>query len=630
MIALFKQFGLRSGLRRQFVCAFALLPVFAGVCVAAFLTHFNGQPSLDSQHAFMKVLLLTVVVKLAVFSRFRVFQSWNRYLTFHDLTALTCASTVSVILVVLGDLFFLSRGSLPAGVLILDWLGTIVVLGGLRSVVRFFSERHRLLGNSLETRPAFIIGADDCGELLLRAIRGNRRLPYRVVGFLEDCGDLQGTFIGGVPVLGSVEETFQLAGRHGVAEVLVAAGRLPGKKIRQLLEAAHQHGIPVKMLPSYEQLLDGQLAFTPREVSIEDLLRREPVVLDLPQICNWIDDQVVLVTGSSGSIGSEICRQLLRFTPKRLVLVDRSETGQFFLERQLQQLDPEARVELCLADINDALRMQSIFARYRPDIVFHAAAYKHVPLLEGNPGEAVKNIVTATRLIADLACQAGVQSFVLISTDKAVNPSSVMGCCKRLAELYVTAKCAASQTRFVVVRFGNVLDSSGSVVPIFREQIAAGGPLTVTHPDMMRYFMTIPEAAQLVIQAGMMGRGGETFVLDMGEPTRIVDLAKDMVRLSGLRLGEDIELLFIGARPGEKLLEELVLDSEDHIATRHAKIMAVRGAGPGRDIHLGKKFDRLQCLADGPAELIVEELKRLVPAFRSDENVALEISRRAA
>lgn len=628
MIALFKQLGLSSGLRRQLVYAFALLPVFVGVCAAAFLTHFNGGPSLDEQHAFMKILLLTVVVKLAVFGRFRVFQSWNRYVTFHDLIALTCASTVSMILVVLGDLFFLSHGSFPAGVLILDWLATIVALGGLRSVVRFVSERQRLLGNSNETRPVFIIGADDWGELLLRAIRGNRRLPYQVVGFLEECRDLQGTFIGGVPVLGSVEETFQLAGRHGVAEVLVAAGRLPGKKIRQLLEAAHQHGIPVKMLPNFEQLLDGQLALTPREVSIEDLLRREPVVLDLPQIRNWVDDQVVLVTGSSGSIGSEICRQLLQFSARRLVLVDRSETGQFFLERRLRQLAPQARIEICLADVNDALRMHSIFARHRPDIVFHAAAYKHVPLLEDSPGEAVKNITAATRVMADLARQACVKSFVLISTDKAVRPSSVMGCCKRLAEQYVTATRAASHTRFMVVRFGNVLGSSGSVVPIFREQIAAGGPLTITHPEMMRYFMTIPEAAQLVIQAGMMGRGGETFVLDMGEPIRIVDLATDMVRLSGLRLGEDIELTFVGTRPGEKLFEELVVHGEEHIATPHPKIIAVKGI-PGGDVRLGGQIDRLVGLADGPNEVIVEELQRLQPDFRRDENVSLEEFRRA-
>ena len=620
---------LRPAIKRQIICACALLPVLIVIRIAARWIHFMGRADQGELHVLLGIAFLTAAIKVGVFGWFRVLQSWNRYVTFHDLVVLVAASTTGAMLAAAARSLAFDVTPIAIGALLFDWLATIVVLGGVRSLGRFLAERPSMRQAAPEAKSVLIVGADHCGESLLRAIRANGRIPYRVVGFIGEGDESQGTLIGGVPVLGAVRDTFRLARRHGVDEVLIAAGRLSGRMVRDLLEMGRRRGIPVRMLPSYEQLLTGQLAVAPRAVSIEDLLRRDPVELDLAGLHEWIDGRIVLITGSCGSIGSEICRQLLQFSPRRLVLVDRCETGQFFLERRLRELKPDASLEVCLADVSDAVRIRSLFSHHRPEIVFHAAAYKHVPLLEHNAGEAVKNIVGTTRLLANIACESGAASFVLISTDKAVNPSSIMGCCKRVAELYVTTLAAESHTRFMAVRFGNVLGSSGSVVPIFREQIAAGGPITVTHPDMMRYFMTIPEAAQLVLQAGMMGRGGETFVLDMGEPSRIVDLARDMVRLSGLRLGEDIELKFVGVRPGEKLYEELVLDTEGHLPTPHSKIMIVK-AECCRDRLLGAKIDRLVRLADGPPQLIVDELKGLVPAFQRGTHDATTPMRRAA
>jgi FlaA1/EpsC-like NDP-sugar epimerase len=332
-----------------------------------------------------------------------------------------------------------------------------------------------------------------------------------------------------------------------------------------------------------------------------------------------------MVTGSAGSIGTEICRQLLHFSPRKLILVDRSENGQFYLERELSQKNPSCELEICVGDVTDRWRMRSLFEKHCPDIVFHAAAYKHVPLMESNPGEALKNIVLATSELADLAEEYQVGSFVMISTDKAVRPTSIMGACKRAAELYLQMLARNATCRFITVRFGNVLDSAGSVIPIFREQISRGGPVTVTDPRMERYFMTIPEASQLVIQAGAIGQANEIFVLDMGEPVQIVDLAADMIRLSGLRLGEDIEIEFTGMRPGEKLREELYSDGERHLPTWHPKIMVAEQERVDADA-VEAAVQRFGAITEESIDVIVAELRRIVPDF----NVAQPALRRLA
>jgi FlaA1/EpsC-like NDP-sugar epimerase len=548
-------------------------PLFALVYFSTYWLRFEGDLDGPELRLFWSTVAWVACLKVFSFTYFRVYQNWGRYVTFHDLTLLLKAATASSFAILLMDFLLYPGLSTPRSVFLMDWGLTIVTIGGIRSLTRLVEERESSGWFAQGQTPALIVGANDSGEALLRAIRRNPRLAYRVVGFIAEDRKAVDTHIGGVPVIGQLADTCRLAREHGVSDVFITAGELAGQQVRQLVDLTREAQINVRVLPSYEQLLSGTVDLRPREVSIEDLLRREPVRLNMAELHRWIDDRVLLVTGSAGSIGSEICRQLLQFSPRRLVLVDRSENGQFFLERELRRLAPDLDIRVCLGDVTDAKRMRVLFQTHRPDVVFHAAAYKHVPLMEAHPGEAVKNIVLATKHLADQAEACGVSSFVMISTDKAVNPTSVMGVCKRVAELYVQAKATESHCQFVTVRFGNVLDSAGSVVPLFRQQIAEGGPVTVTHPEMVRYFMTIPEASQLVIQAGAMGRGGEIFVLDMGDPVKIVDLARDMIRLSGMELGKDIDIQFVGQRPGEKLFEELNCEDERHRPTSHAKIM---------------------------------------------------------
>ena len=617
---------------RQFICMLALVPVLVGVYMLAYWLRFDGQVDADVLFTLQVSLPWVIGLKVAMLWWFGVYRAWGRYVTLHDIVSLVEATTGAALLLVLVDYLLFPQWSVPRSVFLMDWGATVLAIGGLRAAWRLIRERHFGFV-SPGSVPTLIVGANDSGEELLRAIIRNSALAYHVVGFIDADARRVGTKIGGVPVIGTPDETCRLAKRLGVSDVLITAGELPGRIVRRLINDARDHGVRVEVVPSYEQLLAGRVAMQPRPVSIDDLLRREPVKLDMPGIRQWIDDRVLMVTGSAGSIGSEISRQLLQFSPRRIVLVDRTENGQFFLERELKELvggrSLEVPIEIVVADITDEPRMRSLMERYRPDVIFHAAAYKHVPLMEANPGEAVKNIALATRTLATLADEYEVGSFVMISSDKAVNPTNVMGVCKRVAELYVQSLASVSNCNFVTVRFGNVLDSAGSVVPIFREQIANGGPVTVTHPDMQRFFMMIPEASQLVIQAGAMGRGGEIFVLDMGEPVKIVDLAGDMIRLSGLRVDDDIEIQFTGMRPGEKLYEELHVMGEKHLPTRHPKIMVAEKVG--RDLQdVREAIGRLQRIVELPNETIIKELQRIVPEFRRDGERELPARRIAA
>ena len=594
--------------------AAASWPLFALIYFGCYWLRFEGELSEPELSVFLSTFAWVACLKVAAFSYYRVYQGWGRYVTFHDLTLLLKAATASSFAILLVDFLVLPASATPRSVFLMDWGLTIVAIGGVRSLARLWEERELSPLFSGGTTPVLIAGANDSGEALLRAIRRNPRLAYRVVGFIAEDANALGSQIAGVPVIGRLADTCELACKHNISDVFITAGELAGQQVRQLVDEARQTRINVKVLPSYEQLLSGSVDLRPREVSIEDLLRRDPVRLNLAELHRWIDDRVLLVTGSAGSIGSEICRQLVQFSPRSLVLVDRSENGQFFLERELKRLAPDLDIRVSIGDVTDAARMQTLFRTHRPDVVFHAAAYKHVPLMEAHPGEAVKNIVMATKLLADLSENSGVSSFVMISTDKAVNPTSVMGACKRVAEFYVQAIAAESRCQFVTVRFGNVLDSAGSVVPIFRQQIALGGPLTVTHRDMVRFFMTTPEASQLVIQAGAMGRGGEIFVLDMGEPVKIVDLARDMIRLSGLELGKDIDIQYTGLRPGEKMFEELNCDGESHRPTSHPKIRVADSRRASLTL-LQDQIRQLQRSVDGPEPNLIQLLLRTVPQY---------------
>jgi FlaA1/EpsC-like NDP-sugar epimerase len=611
---------------RVMLSVFLIAALSAAGYTTAFLLRFAGELSTSAAAVMSGTVSYAVLTKLAAAYWFRAHRTWNRYVTFHDLVTLAKATTWASAGLTLVDAMLLPQVTIPRSVVLLDWGATLVLLASARALPRLVRDGRWRLHSGEGWVRALVVGAGHAGEALVRILRTNPQLNYAPIGFLDDAAHRRGDCIGGTPVLGRVADLAAVARRHRIAEVLITAGEYPGRTVRYLMQQAEAAGVRVKVLPSYEQLLADRVDVQPRPVAIADLLRRPTIELDDQAVREWLHGRVVMVTGSAGSIGSEICRQLLKLAPARLLLVDRSETGQFFLERELREWANDARIDALMADVGDADRMRSVFDEYAPHVIFHAAAYKHVPLMESHPGEAVKNIVLATRRLADLADEFQTESFVMISTDKAVNPTSVMGSCKRLAEQYVEAKAPRSPCRFVTVRFGNVLDSAGSVVPIFREQIARGGPVTVTHPDMVRYFMMIPEAAQLVIQAGAMGRGGEIFVLDMGEPVRIIDLARDMIRLSGLREGEDIEIQITGLRPGEKLFEELYADRERRRPTSHPKIMVAAGA-PRKLLQVIYDMGRLETAVGGPAADVRQLLQQIVPPYEASATRGIQDER---
>ncbi|MCG3127760.1 MAG: UDP-N-acetyl-alpha-D-glucosamine C6 dehydratase [Phycisphaerae bacterium] len=585
---------------------------------------------------FLPMLPLVVVVKLVIFHVRGLFHAWWRYVGLRDLFAVTQASWICFLLIwavyyATMNAYLLGIGPMPSAgqdfpdsVFLLDFAGTIALVCGARVAVRLYHEEIRPEGESNLPR-LLILGAGDCGANVVREILRMPLLRYRVVGFLDDDTSKHRARIHGVEVLGPIADIKQLAEDRSVDEILIAMPSATKAQIRRVVELCQGTNIRFKTVPAMADLIAGKVSVSQfRNVEINDLLGRAPVALDATDIRAFISTRVVMVTGAGGSIGSEMCRQIASFGPQRLVLVERAEQHLFEIEQELRRSFPALNVVPCLCDIADARRVDQLFAAERPAAVYHAAAHKHVPMMEYNPGEAIKNNVAGTRVIADAAARHGCEKFVMVSTDKAVNPTSIMGASKRVAEMYIQGLDQRCDTQFVTVRFGNVLGSSGSVIPIFKEQIARGGPVTVTHPDMVRYFMTIPEAAQLVLQAGFMGRGGEIFVLDMGDPVKIVDLARDLITLSGFRPGEDIEIVFSGMRPGEKLYEELSIEGEDVSRTAHPKIGIWKNR-PEEWEPLVRAIDDLVASAD---ELARDEarrrLRQIVPEFQLETPPALQ------
>jgi FlaA1/EpsC-like NDP-sugar epimerase len=519
------------------------------------------------------------------------------------------------------DALFISTGwinvpRIRRSVILLDWGCTIMLVGGMRMLWRSVREELKPLWSGDNVTTALILGANASGEMIARNLASGSSSPYIIAGFLDDDPDLKHTRVAGFEVLGTIGSVANEVAARRVDEVVVQSGLLTGKRFRQLLEDCEHAGAIVKVLPGIDELMNGQsdLSHTRlRAVEIKDVLRREPVQLDDTAIRVLIEGRTVMVTGAGGSIGSEICRQVLRFKPKKLLLVEQAENSLFLIEQELARMEPRPAFEPLIADITDESRMEQIMVTHQPEVIFHAAAHKHVPMMEWNPAEAIKNNVFGTRMLARLADRHGVREFVAISTDKAVNPTSVMGCSKLLAERFVQALSANSKTKFIVVRFGNVLGSNGSVVPTFQEQIRRGGPITVTHPGIERYFMTIPEASQLVLQAATQGEGGEIFVLDMGESVKIVDLARDLISLSGLE-PDDIEIVYTGLRPGEKLFEELYFDDERRVPTRHPKVFCAMHR-PAVLVAVEAIFDELVEVLDENPEVVRARLRDVVPEY---------------
>jgi FlaA1/EpsC-like NDP-sugar epimerase len=610
----------------------AHITVFAASLLLSFLLTNNMRLTtewLAIQYPLLLVFFL--LVKLTVFGLLKQYRGWWRYVGISDLIAIARAALISAVIIVVAWYGCMQAGPIRERIgqneylreltfvaqplFIFDMFATVLLLGGLRMLIRLYHEEFRTVETGRLKR-FLIIGAGNAGEALLREMH---RMPvgqYHVTGFIDDDLAKQATTIHGLPILGTVDQLPRVCQDHSIEEVAIAMPSATQKELRRVIQVCEGLKVRFRTVPSLTDIASGRYRVSQiRDVDIEDLLGREVVQLDLAAIEAFLKDKVVLVTGAGGSIGSEMCRQICRFAPKRLLLLEQAENPLFDIERELRNRFPTVSLEAVICDVTDRPRVERVFEKYRPEVVIHAAAHKHVPLMEINPGEAIKNNVIGTQVMADAASQFGTANFVLISTDKAVNPTSIMGSSKRIAEMYVQDLNTTSRTHFVTVRFGNVLGSTGSVIPVFKSQIARGGPVTVTHPEMRRYFMTIPEASQLVLQAATMGKGGEIFVLDMGEPVKIVDLARVLITLSGFRPGEDIEIVFTGPRRGEKLFEELSIKGEDMVPTQHPKIAVWRNIPVDRQKlregieHLVRSADTQNC------EQILKHIRDLVPEY---------------
>ena len=612
---------------RRPLIVLAHIIAFAVSLMLSFLVVQNMQFRREWLQLYPPLLLFFLIVKLPVFWLFKQYRTWWRYVGISDLRGMLLASLTSTSIIVVA--WFTAgwsdvmRANLPTGmerpaegVCVADVFATVFILGALRILVRLYFEG---TGQAGRLKRFLIVGAGNAGESLLREIQRMATAQYDVVGFIDDDPAKQGTHIHGMPVLGTVEQLPRICSERRIEEIAIAMPSASRQQLRRVVQVCEGTAIRFSTVPSLTDIASGKLRVSQiRKVDINDLLGRfgrEEVELDLDLIEAFATDKVILVTGAGGSIGSEMCRQLCNFNPARLLLIEQAENPLFYTERELRRKFPSVDVKTLVCNITDKVRVDEIFEEYRPQVVIHAAAHKHVPLMETNPCEAIKNNVTGTQIVADAADGCGAANFVMISTDKAVNPTSIMGSSKRIAEMYIQDLSKTSQTHFVTVRFGNVLGSDGSVVPIFKRQIAEGGPVTITHPDMKRYFMTIPEASQLVLQAATMGKGGEIFVLDMGEPVKIVDLARELITLSGFKPGEDIEMNFTGPRAGEKLFEELSIEGEDMQRTRHPKIGIWKNIPMDRD-KLRAGIDELATIARaGTHDRIVEKIKELVPEY---------------
>jgi len=593
-----------------------------------------GRNWLVEQYALL--LLFFIIIKVVIFGLFKQYRGWWRYVGITDLMGIAGASLASTLTIVVLWFIMLNTTSVRRalasltevgqGVFMADMFATILILGGLRMVIRLYYEEFRTVEGGPLKR-FLIVGAGNAGEALLREIHRMPVTQYEVIGFIDDDPIKQGINIHGIPVLGTVEQLPKTCEDRSIEEIAIAMPSARPQQLRRVIQVCEGTKIRVRTVPSITDIASGKFSVSQiRDVDINDLLGREAVQLDLDLVEAFVKDKTILVTGAGGSIGSEMCRQVCNFDPKLLLLIEQAENPLFYIERELSRQFPQVPVKTLICNITDKTRVAEIFEEYKPQVVIHAAAHKHVPLMELNPGEAIKNNVVGTQAVADAAHNFGTTNFVMISTDKAVNPTSMMGASKRIAEMYVQDLNRTSNTHFVTVRFGNVLGSDGSVVPIFKKQIAEGGPVTVTDPKMKRYFMTIPEASQLVLQAATMGKGGEIFVLDMGEPVKIVDLARELITLSGFRPGEDIEMVFTGARPGEKLFEELSIKGEDMQPTRHPKIAIWKNIPMDRE-KLRTGVDELLTVAQAQSySEIVGKIRELVPEYAGDIDKNAEIT----
>jgi FlaA1/EpsC-like NDP-sugar epimerase len=591
----------------------------AAAWLLAFWLRFNLElPPQPYLRLIWQAMAYVVPLQAVLFLAFGLYRGLWRYASLPDLKRILLAVATSTMLVP-ALLFMLRLGdAVPRSTFILDPLLLAILMGGSRLAYRAWKE-HRFSISDMAREPVFVVGAGEATVNLIKELAHSHE--WRVVGVFDDDATKQGMRLQGVSILGGLDALPQWRDRLEVQRAIIALPHATHQQRRRVIEHCTRIGLTVMTVPSLDDLVSGRVTVSQiRHVELDDLLGRDPVVLDTNGIRDWIRGRTVMVTGAGGSIGSELCRQIARFEPGLLVLFELNEFALYCIEQEFAEQFPGVAVARVIGDVKDEARVAQVLRSHAPSAVFHAAAYKHVPLMENdNAWEAVRNNVAGTHVLAQAAIRQGVEKFVLISTDKAVNPTNVMGATKRLAEMLCeTLQPSAVNTRFVMVRFGNVLGSTGSVIPKFREQIARGGPVTVTHPEITRYFMSIPEAAQLVLQAGLMGRGGEIFVLDMGEPIKIDDLARDMIRLSGFR-DTDIRIVYTGLRPGEKLYEELLADGEQTLPTPHAKLRVARARHENGD-WLNGLVTWLGAPTVRNDDAVKQALMQWVPEYRPADN----------
>ncbi|MFA9479954.1 polysaccharide biosynthesis protein [Phycisphaerales bacterium AB-hyl4] len=610
-------------LRRPLIIGLHLLLIPLAYAIAFELRVSLGQPA--HRQAFLETVFIVTALKVVYFGFFGLYRGWWRYASMSDLEALFKATSLAT-LTTLGVLYLTGMlAQIPRSILLIDWGLTILIFGGARMAVRMIRESpHTLLQKQRATQPTLIIGAGDTGERLVREMRRDQSSVLNPVVLLDDDPAKRGMYLHGIRVAGGMDDLAHVVRNYEIQMIVIAVPSASRKRMSQIVNRCLETGVAFKTVPSFQELMErGARVNELREVEIEDLLGRESVKLDLTSVQAGVAGQVVLVTGGAGSIGSELARQVARLKPSRLVLLEQSESDLYFIDLELRNAHPGLEIIPVIGDVADRGRMAEVFAHHRPAWVLHAAAYKHVPMMEHNLGEAVRNNVMGTLTVARCAARFKAEKFVLVSTDKAVNPSSVMGASKRIAERIVLGSAAlrTSDTDFRAVRFGNVLESNGSVIPLFKQQVAKGGPLTVTHPEMTRYFMTIPEASQLVLLAAALPEAaGRICMLDMGEPVKILDLARNLIRLYGMKPDVDVKIEFTGLRPGEKMHEELMSQLEAAVPTSIGKIRLVQTDEGDPDmlellLHNLHKFHEQRC-DDGMLRHIGLLVPECVPPLR--------------
>ena len=573
----------------------------------SFLLRFDMNLPPAEWDRFLKTVPLLLAVRMGAFYSYGLYRGMWRYVGVRDMLDILKAVSLSSALFAFGMLLFFGHG-FPRSVLLIDWMICISLVGGARLAIRVFRESSRGYQGP-DGKRTIIVGAGNAGEMLVREIGKSLTLNYEILGFVDDDPAKRKGRIHKIEVLGKIDDLPEICRAKQPDEIIIAIPSATGKQMRRIVELCKKAGVTFRTVPSLGDLLSGKADISQiRGVRLEDLLGREPVQLDVEGIRREIFGKRIIVTGAGGSIGSELARQIANFDPELLILFERSETSLYAIDLELRGTHPDKQIVAVMGDILHPKRVEEVIERYSPDIVYHAAAYKHVPLVETNPLEAVENNIFGTEALALAAIKGGVKKFVFVSTDKAVKPVSVMGMTKKVAENLLLS-LQGDSTMFVSVRFGNVIGSSGSVVPLFTKQIAMGGPVTVTDPEASRYFMLTPEAAQLIIQAGAMGRNGQVFFLDMGEPLNILDLAENMIKLSGLEPGRDIDIAFIGLRPGEKLREEILTEAEDQLPTGYEKIIQARNTNFSMEA-FKKDLEELRLLTlSRDVERVIEKLR---------------------